>query len=154
PRPPHPGLLSSWPKREGSQAATRQLGSNNRTAPWFLQSPLWPVRYASRGWRLQYLWPGRRTGPCWGATRAPSQGPRPNGAARGRPLPFGIGTKALNPTLLLALPLCTRGGDGPALGVGRAFAQHVPDDRGQLPHYGDAGDARPPPPLEALEPLP
>ena len=47
PRPPHPGLLSSWPKREGSQAATRQLGSNNRTALWFFQSPLCPVRYAS-----------------------------------------------------------------------------------------------------------
>jgi hypothetical protein len=74
-----------------------QLGSNNRTAPWFLQSPLCPVRYASPCWRVQYLWPGRRIGLCCEATRAPSQGPRPNGAARGRPLPFGIGTKALNP---------------------------------------------------------
>src|SRR5262249_13158718 len=47
PRPPHPGHISSWPKREGSQAAARQLRSNNRAAAWSLQSPLCAVRCAS-----------------------------------------------------------------------------------------------------------
>src|SRR5262245_2441068 len=46
--------------------------------------------------RLQYLGPGRRIGLCCEATGAPSQGPTPNGAARCRPRPFGIGTKASN----------------------------------------------------------
>src|SRR5262245_19675603 len=36
PGPPHPGHISSWPKREGSQAALRQLRSNNRSAAWSL----------------------------------------------------------------------------------------------------------------------
>ena len=94
---PHPRTHSSWPEREGSQVA-RQLGSNNRVESWFVRSPSYlgaipafvvPV--------LPCSWPGRRVGLCWEATRAPSQGPRPNGAARCRPLPFGIGTQALNP---------------------------------------------------------
>ena len=47
PGPPHPGHISSWPQREGSQAAARQLGSNNRAAAWSLLSPLCSVLYAS-----------------------------------------------------------------------------------------------------------
>jgi hypothetical protein len=47
PGPPHPGHISSWPKREGSWAAVRQLRSNNRAAAWFLQSPLCCVRFDS-----------------------------------------------------------------------------------------------------------
>jgi site-specific DNA recombinase len=85
---------------------------------------------------------------CWRrreATRAPSQGPRPNGAARCRPLPFGIGTKALNPL---------GGRDCSALRKRLSFAQHVPDDRGQLAHHGDASDGRSPSAFDAFEPLP
>src|SRR5262249_25080673 len=99
PRPPHPGPISSWPKREGSQAATRQLGSNNRAAAWSHQTPLCSVRSASAfgATTIPLAWAEDRA-LLWEATRAPSQGPRPKGAARGRPLPFGIGTKALNPS--------------------------------------------------------
>jgi hypothetical protein len=100
---PYPRTHSSWPKREGSQVA-RQLGSNNRVESWIVRSPsclgaipefVAPV--------LPCSWPGRRIGLCCEATRAPSQGPRPNGAARCRPLPFGIGTKALNPPVWATL---------------------------------------------------
>ena len=48
----------------------------------------------------------------------------------------------------------TRRREGPALGIGLPLAQHVPDDRGQLAHHGDAGDGRSPAALDALEPLP
>jgi len=44
PAPPHPGHISSWPKREGSWAALRQLRSNNRAAAWTLLSPLCSAR--------------------------------------------------------------------------------------------------------------
>src|SRR5262249_32295430 len=72
---------------------------NNRDESWSSVSSLlrcrWGTTFASDG--LPYVWPGRRVERCGEATRAPSQGPRPNGAARGRLLPFGIGTKAPNP---------------------------------------------------------
>ena len=94
---PHPRPDSSWPKREGSQVA-RQLGSNNRPN---LLSPcllLISVRFQKAivpWYNAEDLGGGQ--GSAVEATRAPSQGPRPNGAARCRPLLFGIGTKALNP---------------------------------------------------------
>jgi len=47
PRPPHPGHISSWPKREGSQAAREQLRSDNRAAAWSQQPPLCCVRFDS-----------------------------------------------------------------------------------------------------------
>jgi len=47
PGPPHPGHISSWPKREGSQATLRQLRSNNRSAAWSVLSPLCCVRFDS-----------------------------------------------------------------------------------------------------------
>ena len=47
PRPPHPGHISSWPKREGSQAARGQLRSDNRAAAWSQQPPLCCVRFDS-----------------------------------------------------------------------------------------------------------
>ena len=98
PRPPHPGHISSWPKREGSQAARGQLRSDNRAAAWSPQPPLCSAPYASPGVAatIPLTWAEGRA-LLWEATRAPSQGPRPNGAARCRPLPFGLGTKALNP---------------------------------------------------------
>src|SRR5262249_58045513 len=75
-----------------------QGNSDRTTGPKRVSSIILSVVYNStpRSGRLQYLGPGRRVGPCYEATRAPSQGPTPNGAARGRPLPFGIGTKAPN----------------------------------------------------------
>src|SRR5262249_58306537 len=97
--------------------------------------------------------PGAKTE--WGGTMPPaairdwhqSANPswRPSPAAPPRLFPYAL---LLLPCFRPRLP------DGPALGVGHPLAQHVPDDRGQLPHHGHPGDARPPPPLEALEPLP
>ena len=40
-------LISSWPQREGSQAASRQLRSNNRAAASYQQYPLCFVRFDS-----------------------------------------------------------------------------------------------------------
>src|SRR6516162_8050978 len=40
-------LISSWPQREGSQAASRQLRSNNRTAASHQQYPLFFIRFDS-----------------------------------------------------------------------------------------------------------
>ena len=48
---------------------------------------------------LNFMAPATRAPFVAPATRAPSQGPRPNGAGRCRHLPFGIGTKALNPSV-------------------------------------------------------
>src|SRR5262249_23931982 len=62
-----------------------------RGSPFLLSVP---SSSTPRSGRLEYLGPGRRVGLCCEATRAPSQGPTPHGAARGRPLPFGIGTNA------------------------------------------------------------
>ena len=123
---PHPRTDSSWPKREGSQVATRQLRSNNRAESYFLLSPLCFTA------KIPLTWAEDRA-LLWEATPAPSQGPAPNGAARCRPLPFGIGTKALNPpgcaaslrvpplirlyTLLFILLLHSRLREDPALGL-------------------------------------
>jgi hypothetical protein len=86
PGPPHPGHISSWPKREGSQAAARQLRSNNRAAAWSLSPPLCPVRFDSpfRATTIPLAWaegrallgsnpsavPGAKTE--WGGTMPPS----------------------------------------------------------------------------------
>ena len=152
---PHPRTHSSWPEREGSQVA-RQLGSNNRVESWFVRSPSYlgaipefvaPVLPCSR--------PRRRIGLCWEATRAPSQGPRPNGAARCRPLPFGIGTQAQIRSICPVVHVDpSRGHAGSALGIRHFFTQHVPDDRRQLSHHRHAGDGSSPSALDPFEPLP
>jgi hypothetical protein len=50
PKPPHPGPSSSWPQREGAQAARRQLRSNHRPNPASHDSSLFgPVRQPLRG---------------------------------------------------------------------------------------------------------
>jgi len=46
-RPPHPRSDSSWPQREGSQVAIRQLRSNNRAEAWLISFPLWFVYFDS-----------------------------------------------------------------------------------------------------------
>src|SRR5262249_50020347 len=68
-------------------------------------------------------------------------------------LPGSAPSPTLLPTLLF-LPFCRfclR--EGSALSKGLPFAQHVPDDRGQLAHHRDARDGGPPAPLDPLEPL-
>jgi hypothetical protein len=133
------GPTSSWPKREGSQVA-RQLRPNNQPNLWLVVSPFW---LECGSGTIPLTWAEDRA-LLMEATRAPSQGPTPNGAARGRPLPFGIGSKALNPS----------GGHGfSALRKRLSFTQHVPDDRGQLAHHGDASDAGSSSALDAFEPL-
>src|SRR5581483_8214071 len=42
--PPHPRSDSSWPPREGSQVATRQLRSNNRAEAWLLSFTLFFIQ--------------------------------------------------------------------------------------------------------------
>jgi hypothetical protein len=97
-----PGRRIQDTSRVGPNGRDLELpcGSSDRTTgpqrgPFSLLSVLSSTPAPSP--RLPYPWPGRRVGLCWEATRAPSQGPTPNGAARCRPLPFGIGTQALNP---------------------------------------------------------
>src|SRR5215510_13191314 len=85
-KPPHPRTDSSWPPREGSQVAARQLRSNNRAEAWLLFSPLCSVPFHSpcgaptipRTWaegrallrsNLSAV-PGANTE--WGGTRPPS----------------------------------------------------------------------------------
>ena len=97
PRPPHPRSEPSWPQREGSRVARGQLRSNNRAEARSLITPLCCVRFDSPfGAPIMPLAWAEGRALLWEATRAPSQGPSPHGAARCRPLPFGIGTKALN----------------------------------------------------------
>src|SRR6516164_11204504 len=89
------------PTRVGPHGRDLKLphgNSDRTTGPKLGSSFLLSVlsRSTAPAGRLQYLGPGRRIGLCCEATRAPSQGPTPNGAARCRPLPFGIGTQALN----------------------------------------------------------
>src|SRR5262249_54826652 len=86
PGPPHPGHISSWPQREGSQAAARQLGSNNRATAWSLLSPLCSVLYTGpfAATTIPSAWAGGRpvlrSNPSappgakteWGGTRPPS----------------------------------------------------------------------------------
>src|SRR5215471_3249564 len=84
--PPHPRSDSSWPKREGSQVATRQLRSNNRAEAPPLFSPFWCAQFHdhSRAPTITLTWaedratvgtdpsavPGAKTE--WGGTRPPS----------------------------------------------------------------------------------
>src|SRR5262249_883969 len=96
-----PGRRIQATSRVGPNGRDLKLpyGSSDRTTGpqrdyCFLLSVL--SRSTAPSGRLPYLGPGRRVGLCCEATRAPSQGPTPNGAARCRPLPFGIGTPALN----------------------------------------------------------
>src|SRR6516165_11088547 len=162
-------LISSWPQRQGSQAASRQLRSNNRTAASHPQYPLCFIRFDSPSslTTIPLTWaedrallrsnpsavPGANTE--WGGTRPPSAIRDWHPSAQSCRL---RSSPALAPTLLCAplfLPFfrsCLR--ECLALGVGLPLAQHVPDDGGQLPHHGHPGDARPPAPFEALEPLP
>src|SRR6516164_2627577 len=95
-KPPPPRTDSSWPPREGSRVAARQLRSNNRAEAGLLSFPPCSVRFDSP-------FGAPTIPPTWAEGRAllrsnPSAvpGPTPNGAARGRPLPFGIGTQAPN----------------------------------------------------------
>src|SRR6266567_1206087 len=97
PRPTHPRSDSSWPQREGSQAALGRLGSNNRAESCSLLTPLCPDRLD--GPRLATTIP-----PTWAEGRAllgsnPSAVPGANTEWGGTmpPSSFGIGTKALNP---------------------------------------------------------
>ena len=79
-------LISSWPQREGSQAASRQLRSNNRAAASHPQYPLCFIRFDSPSslTTIPLTWaedrallgsnpsavPGANTE--WGGTRPPS----------------------------------------------------------------------------------
>jgi hypothetical protein len=47
---------------------------------------------------------------------------------------------------------CSR--EGSALRIRLSFAQHVPDDGGQLPHHRHSGNAGSPPPFDTFEPIP
>src|SRR5262245_31360076 len=168
-KPPHPRTDSSWPSREGSRVAARQLRSNNRAEAWLLSSPLCSVPFDSpcgaptipRTWaedrallrsNLSAV-PGANTE--WGGTMPPPsiRDWHPSAkSCRLRSSPALAPPPLCAPLFLPFFRSCLR--ECPALGVGLPLAQHVPDDGGQLPHHGDPGDARPPAPFEALEPLP
>src|SRR5215831_9174269 len=167
-KPPHPRTDSSWPPREGSQVAARQLRSNNRAEAWLLFSPLCSVQFDSpcgaptiplawaegRALLRSNLSAGPGANTEWGGTRPPSSIRDWHQSAKSPPRRSPAALPGLLPYTLLFLPyLRPRLPDGPALGVGLPFAQHVPDDRGQLAHHGDAGDGGPPAPLDPLEPI-
>src|SRR5262245_60427083 len=167
--PPHPRTDSSWPQREGSQVAARQLRSNNRAeaslvlfALAFVQAanlcgaPTIPLTWAEGKALLRSnlsAVPGANTE--WGGTMPPSAIRDWHQSAKSCRLRCAPALAPGALCTLLFLPFFrSRLRDSPALGVGLPPAQHVPDDRGQLAHHRDAGDGRPPAALYPLEPLP
>src|SRR5262249_49762290 len=89
----------------------------------------------------------------WGGTRPPSSIRDWHQSAKSPHLRLPLTCLHFNALLLLPfVRSCPRG--RPALGVGLPLGQHVPDDRGVLPHRGDAGDRGPPAAPDPLEPLP
>src|SRR5262245_30504073 len=74
----------------------------------------------------------------WGGTMPPSS--------------IRDGTKALNPSRWRPEPLVTSR-QRSALTIRLPFAQHVPDEGGQLAHHRHARDAGAPAAFDALEPL-
>ena len=109
-RSPHQRRVMESPSKSISipvetATRTRRLAASGPTSPARMAMSRWKpsvlirVRRLPRGARCAYdeRWPGRRIGLRGDTTRAPTQGPRPKGAARCRPVfPFGIGTKAVN----------------------------------------------------------
>src|SRR5215471_9872854 len=167
--PPHPRTDSSWPPREGSQVARGQLRSNNRAEAWLRSFPFWLVQFdnsfglltipvtwaegrATVGTDLSAV-PGAKTE--WGGTMPPSvlrdwhQSAKSSWLRSSPPCSPLIALYAL--LFILFLPSHLR--EDAALGIGLPFAQHVPDDRGQLAHHGNAGDGGSPAPLDPFEPL-
>lgn len=117
------------PPRVGPNGRDLELPSGNSdrtTGPKFGSSALlsgWSISTTPSG-RLPYLRPGRRIGQRWEPTRAPSQGPTPNGAARCRPIRVwhpgakSSGLGSTSATRCLAYPLIHR--------VVAAFLSFVP----------------------------
>ena len=121
--PPHPRSDSSWPKREGSRVATRQLRSNNRADAWLLTPPLGLVSpSAATSSHLPSLGLGGGQGAAAKQPGRHPRGPRPPGAARCRPLPCGIVAEAPNPRAREPL----RRGVAPAYSLSRTAVAPLP----------------------------
>ena len=136
-KPLHPRSHSSWPLREGSQVAFRQLGSNNRD-----ESLVCGVSCS----RLAVSFPRVPSSPSAVALASacrPSLQDDARAEARG------------------AAPLSSRSGGRfscgrqcPTVRISLSSREHVPDDRGQLSHHRHSSDGRSASAFDLFEPLP